>query len=290
MRDWNLDLVVGDGRLAIRIARLARTFMGDGFEQVYALGWSRGSWPLWALANAEAPRPFWQRDIAGIIPVDGVYKVGPQFESQRQLFCDNLAQIEAMIEGGTYQVPHDFLIQVGDMAVQDPEGASPLVPDWTNYQVALDLASRTFNWTTPIVPHYHFAKGIFDEAGATTDLTYTPPDFWIEQLQQVAPVEAAPFMADTSRISCDETDVVYDDYLANITVPVFYVGAAGGFGETGAHTSTLVGSDDVSTLIVEVEAPGENIIDFGHSDLFQAAAARELFWEPVADWIWARAP
>ncbi len=63
----------------------------------------------------------------------------------------------------------------------------------------------------------------------------------------------------------------------------FYVGAAGAFGAFGIHTTTLLGSVDVTTLIVEeAEDPAQ---DYGHSDLFLADGAEVLVWQPILDWV-----
>lgn len=77
----------------------------------------------------------------------------------------------------------------------------------------------------------------------------------------------------------------WDDHLAEITVPVLYVGAAGGFGEAGVYTTTLLGSSDVSVLLVRVQPPELVIADYGHGDLFQAEDAETLVWEPLLTWL-----
>ncbi|CAD7782394.1 hypothetical protein DMNBHIDG_03069 [Candidatus Methanoperedenaceae archaeon GB37] len=63
----------------------------------------------------------------------------------------------------------------------------------------------------------------------------------------------------------DEVEVPYDDYLSEINIPVFYVGAAGGFGEYGIYTVTLLGSTDKKTLIVQLYPPEAVALDYGHS-------------------------
>ena len=83
-------------------------------------------------------------------------------------------------------------------------------------------------------------------------------------------------------------DTPYDDHLEEITIPVFYVGAAGGFGKYGVYTTTLLGSydkDDVDTLIVELYPPGAAALDYGHFDLLFADNAESLVWKPIYKWI-----
>jgi hypothetical protein len=79
--------------------------------------------------------------------------------------------------------------------------------------------------------------------------------------------------------------VPYDDHLEDITVPVLYVGAGGGFGEFGVYTTTLLGSTDVTTHIVHTAAP--RVVDFGHADLFLAGDAQALVWQPLLTWLQA---
>ena len=75
----------------------------------------------------------------------------------------------------------------------------------------------------------------------------------------------------------------YDDYLAEVKVPVLYVGAEGGFGHSGEYSTTLLGSTDVTTLNVSL-LPDPSL-DFGHSDLFWADNAQTVAWEPIYNWV-----
>jgi hypothetical protein len=68
-------------------------------------------------------------------------------------------------------------------------------------------------------------------------------------------------------------------------MPVFHVGAGGGFGALGEYQTQLVGSEDVTTLVVRQQPADLAALDIGHSDAFMAPASRQLFWEPVLSWI-----
>jgi hypothetical protein len=85
--------------------------------------------------------------------------------------------------------------------------------------------------------------------------------------------------------TCDQTDVPFDDHLAEIKVPVLYVGAGGGFGEFGVYTTTLLGSTDVTTHIVHKVPAAQRIVDYGHADLFLAGDAQTQVWQPILDWV-----
>jgi hypothetical protein len=68
---------------------------------------------------------------------------------------------------------------------------------------------------------------------------------------------------------------------------VLYIGAGGGFGEYGVYTTTLLGSTDVTSLIVSKVPATQRLIDYGHADLFLANDAEELVWAPMLEWIQA---
>jgi hypothetical protein len=51
---------------------------------------------------------------------------------------------------------------------------------------------------------------------------------------------------DQNALPCNELDLPYDDHLAEVKVPILYVGARGGFGEYGVYSTTLLGSRDVT--------------------------------------------
>ena len=61
------------------------------------------------------------------------------------------------------------------------------------------------------------------------------------------------------------------------------MGAGGGNGAVGEDPQGFVGSEDFRCLIVSTDA--NRFLDFGHADLFEAADACELVWQPVLDWI-----
>ena len=60
--------------------------------------------------------------------------------------------------------------------------------------------------------------------------------------------------------------------------------AAGAFGSDTSFLQ-LVGSPDVTSLIVRKRPPEEAALDIGHVDIFQAPASRGLFWKPILAWI-----
>lgn len=62
-------------------------------------------------------------------------------------------------------------------------------------------------------------------------------------------------------------------------------GGGGGFGDLGIYTTTLLGSSDVTHLVIQLLPPDLRIAEFGHGDLFQAADAETLAWAPLLAWL-----
>ena len=59
----------------------------------------------------------------------------------------------------------------------------------------------------------------------------------------------------------------------------------GGFGEYGIYTTTLLGSTDVTTRVVDLQPDELRLFDYGHADLFLGTDAETLVWQPILEWI-----
>ena len=97
------------------------------------------------------------------------------------------------------------------------------------------------------------------------------------------PYEPVNLFAQGEQLMCDVSDPhFFEDHLEDITVPILYVGAGGGFGEFGVYTTTLLGSQDITIHLVDLRPEeAQRIEDFGHVDLFLADDARTLVWQPI---------
>ena len=284
MADWGMQRQVDDLRIGLAVARASRLLTGSGFGKMNLLGYSSGVLTGYAYINDETHLPEAARHVAGFIPADCPYKWSD--DSNRIPSCESAAYYKSIIDSGTY---HDtaggyLFLMLGQLAKTDPEGASPIVPGATNRQAALYLGAATHLFV-PFPPLWHYFAGTFDEFGVPTGLQYTTYEGMLDFLVTASPYEPLLFEYDYLCIWCDEPDVPFDDHLAEITVPVFYIGAAGGLGETGVYTTTLLGSPDVSTLIVRLHPDEEIGLDFGHIDLWTAGNAQGLVWAPILDWL-----
>lgn len=225
--------------------------------------------------------------MKGFIPVDIFFKTDD--EALRLAACARLAGQQALLDAGVYASTTGGLFSaLGNLALATPGDPSPIVPGFTNFQAALLAGSATYVLLPPglsFVPFYHFAGGTFDAMGVPTGLSYTAVPAWFHFETGAAPFEPTQILLDGEAILCNETDVPFDDHLAQVTVPVLYIGAGGGFGEFGIYSTTLLGSTDVTTLVVQLQPPSARALDIGHADIWNATNAEAFFWQPILNWI-----
>lgn len=284
---WGIETDARDLGIALGVARTARTLGGSGLDKIHLLAWSRGGQIGYAYLNAESQLPRRLRQVRGYVPVDTFFK--SDVDSVREAACLRLAGQQQLFDTGAYQAATGLLFRtIGQLAETAPGGSSPVVPGLTNRQAGLVTGALTFTFFPPgqeFVPVYHFNAGTFDASGLPTTLTYTEAPYWFDFLQGTAPYEPTRLLLDAEKTVCDEEDVRWDDHLADIRVPVLYLGAGGGVGEFGTYTTTLLGSSDVTVRIVDFEPAASRLEDFGHVDLFTARDAESLAWRPLLRWL-----
>jgi pimeloyl-ACP methyl ester carboxylesterase len=279
MKRWGLQTDVDDAKIALSLARLIRGATGQGFGKMHLFGFSYGTWVAYPVVNQETQLPQFLRNVKGLIPVDAgvTFAAGEPF---RDLLCDLLPQDQARYAAGTYNDDFSFLKQVGDLARSAPDDASPFADGFTNYQFALFVGASI---TYP--PSWHFVAGVFNDSGITTALQYTDPWLWID-VERAIPLYF-PVLGDTDqeKVTCYDVVAPFDDHLAEVTLPILYVGAAGGFGERGYYAVTLTASTDITKSIVQLHPSDQPELDFGHADLFTATNAETLVWQPILNWL-----
>ncbi|HEV7507372.1 MAG TPA: hypothetical protein VGS07_20975 [Thermoanaerobaculia bacterium] len=292
MKTWDLEQDASDLGIALGVARITRGLTGSGLGKVDLLGWSRGGQIGYAYLNYETQIPSILRQVKGFIPVDIYLKTDvPQLQS---FACQREANTEAAIAAGTYAANSGGLIQaLGGLAVADPNGSSILngppfnLPGYNNRQAGLLVGEATYLFLAPLepTPFYHFTGGTFEIEGKPAGLLYTNEGNLFALEQGSAPLQPNQELADADASTCGSTPVDFDDHLAQIKVPILYMGAGGGFGEFGIYTTTLLGSTDKTIHIVHKTSSTQRLSDFGHADLFLANDAQTLVWQPILDWV-----
>ena len=284
MKTWGIVQDADDVGVAIAAARVTRALTGSGAGKIFLLGWSRGGQIGYTYVNGETQVPSALRQVKAFIPVD-IYLKTDVADLQSKA-CARQQASEAAIAAGSYAATSGELIKaLGDEAVADPNGASAIFPGLTNHQAGLLLGEETFAFLGGLepVPFYHFTAGTFDANGLPNGLTYTNEADLFHFASGAAPFQPNQELADADAFTCGQTHVPFADHLAEIKLPILYIGAGGGFGPYGLYNLSLLGSTDVTTHITSLNPV--RLADFGHADLFQARDARTLVWQAILDWV-----
>lgn len=289
MKKWGIEQDARDLGVGIAATRFVRALTGSGYGKVFLLGWSRGGQIGYAYLNGESQLPGSFQQVRGFIPVDIYLKT--DVAQLRTAACQRQQATEAAIAAGTYASTNGVLVtNLGNLAVSNPGGTSFLDPNLTNRQAGLLVGEATFTFFPGVepAPFYHFTGGIFDAQGRPNGLLYSNEADLFTFEQRSAPFQPNRELADADKATCDQMDVAFDNHLDDITVPVLYVGAGGGFGELGIYTTTLLGSTDVTSLVIHKTPPSARLADYGHADLFLANDAQALVWQPILSWVQTR--
>jgi hypothetical protein len=288
MKDWSYATDIHDIAISLGIARWVRSVTGSDGKAMHLMGESNGGMLAYAYVNDETRFPRNQRHVKGLIPIDIAAKFSPEDETLRQDACTRAAALQPLLTAGIFYTDERITNTIGFLAETAPDEDSPLFPGFTNRTVALAGAAA---WQTifspafpPFTPFFHFYAGQFDPlSGLPTDFTYTRTEYAFALFQAFPPFFSLREAFEFSALPCDEIDLPYDDHLAEVTVPVLYVGAEGGFGSYGVHTTALLGSVDISTHIVSLSP--QRPLDFGHADLLWADNAPTVVWKRIYEWL-----
>lgn len=262
MADWSTQTDVDALRTGLAVARISRLLSGSGFGRMNLLGYSTGLMTGFAAVDLET-----------------------QSEEGNATECANVEFVEDLFEQGIYQAEYGILLQtMGMLAQNDPDGDFPIIPGLDNRTAAL-MAGAVTAAVFGFPGDLHFFGGEFDDqTGLPTDLVYTPTGQYFEWLQGFDDDNSNGHEYDIARIHCPDIETPRDDHLDEITVPVFFVGAEGGWGSLMDHTASLLtGSDDVTLLNVSLNPL--QVQDIGHVDIFTAECAPQEFWQPMLEWI-----
>ena len=278
MENWGLQFQIDSLRSALSVAREVRYLMGQPGDRFNLLGYSSGSMTGYALLNLESQLPRKERQVQGYVSADMSYDaLDPVWNAN---WCADIQLYIPAMDAGEYGSFTAFRT-AGLLALSAPEGPSPIFPGFTNMQVAYYFGAAPLWGESP----GHFLAGVFDETGFPIGLQYVTTPQWLDFMATGFDWEPTRFFYDYDEVLCNEFDSPFDDHMADITIPVFNWGAAGGIGPYGTATLDLLGSKDVSEYLVSTW-PAEDIWrDFAHIDLFYGHNAPELAWPPLLQWL-----
>jgi hypothetical protein len=284
MEGWGMQNQVDNLRMGMAVARNVRLMTGNGNRQMILLGYSSGAMTGYACLNEESQLPPGHRHVSGYMQADIMYKYAPEYEAGRVSACGEADYARSLMDVGEFidYTPQLFKA-LGYLSQTDPDGASPILPGLTNFQAFFVFGGQTY-MVTAFAPWWHYFAPLFDN-GDPAGFNYTPLAGAEDFVQTACELYATRFWYDYATIMCDEEDVPWDDHLADITVPILNIAPAGGVGEVGLHTLTLLGSSDITTLYIQLQSDDQRELDFGHIDLWTADNAPEQVWQPMVDWI-----
>jgi hypothetical protein len=270
---------------AIAFARATRLATGGGGDRIALAGFSHGGELAYAFAARDGGRPKKLRQISALAPLDVYYDLAPADADLRAFACSNAAAEGDALAQGTVDAPNDFFVALGQLDRSAPLDPSPLFgPPFTNRDAMYFTAGLTYQFA-PYTPLYHLIAPVLDGDGNVASLRYTTEEATSAWFAGAPPHQSLRESAELDAIWCGTPPPGADAPLSNITVPVFYLGAAGAFGAHGLFTTTQLGTNDVTTVIVQKLGANRVAEDFGHGDLLFAAGAKQAAWSPLAAWL-----
>lgn len=279
----DLSQAITDTGLALGFARGVRAISGNGFGRIALGGFSHGGQIAYEYAAAESQKPLGQRHVKALVPIDIYAAVPPGDEDARLSACANRDFEREMVDLGFAAGENSFFALMAELDRTAPDDPSPIFPNRTNHDGLLNFVGRTWVFYAPTA-NYHLAGG-FLSGKSITSLRYSPQARIDDWLAGAPAFQSNLESADLDAIWCADGPRPVPDHLADIHVPIFYLGAAGGFGDAGLASLALTGSSDVTTLVISSLPAEQQREDYGHADLLFSDEAAALTWQPLAAWI-----
>ena len=286
-----LEQELSDIGKALAVARAVRFVTSRATGKMILSGFSRGGALAYYYASYEESLPPWRQHLKGLVPIDVYASLPPEAEDLRQFYCGLAADGYAALDAGVVNVPNDFQIGVGERFFAAPDELNPFAPfDFpfpgaTNRDLMLDFVGVTWFYFGAS-PLYHLNAPVLDDNGEFAIALRSVSENAIARWLADAPAhQSTRESADTDAILCDASSSPIEVPLSRIEVPLFLLGAAGGYGELAVFSTTEVSSTDVSSHIVRKLDPNGEAEDYGHADLLFADDAPELAWTPLLEWL-----
>lgn len=269
---------------ALAFARTLRGLTGQGAERMSLVGFSHGGQLAYEYANVESQRPLGQRHVKSLVPIDIYARVAPASAVLRTRACSRRDNERAAVAAGAVDSENISTALLGSLARSAPSDPSPIFgAPYTNESAVESIVAQTYEFF-PLTNNYHLNGGVIVD-DLPVGLRFSQPLLIADWFAAAPPHQALVESADSDALWCAEAPLPIPDHLADIKVPLFYLGAAGGVGDQGLYTTSLVGSTDVTSLVVRRLAPSDEAVDYGHADLLYADDAEALAWQPLAEWI-----
>jgi hypothetical protein len=276
-KDYGIEKAARDTRTAMAVARIARYLTGNELAKMNLAGYSSGAPTVAGALDLETQLDPAEQHIKGFVCIDLALKTAS--DDIDFSLAEQWDLYKTPYDAGTYESYLGFTF-VGGEAASNPTGDSPVIPGFTNEQVALYFGCGQAWITIP----FHFWAADWEN-----DLPVSPKYTTKEQIFDfmISAIEYQPhrFFLDYVVLMDDVHDSPFDNHFSQVTVPILNVSPGGGFYEDSKVGIAQFGSTDVTHLLPSLEPPGNELIDFGHVDLFTAYNAQEMWWEDLLGWL-----
>jgi hypothetical protein len=227
--------------------------------------------------------PAKERHVKAIVPIDVYARIAPENDDLRLKACQRRDQGRADLAGGFFDVDNSFIQQLGSFSQAAPDDPSPIWPGLANRQALYTWVAQTYYYYG-VTPVYHLNGGTAEDAGIAR-LNFSAVRRVEDWHVGAPPHEAYVEGVDMDTILCGEGPLPLEDHLENVRVPIFYLGAAGGFGDYGIYSTRVTRSTEVTTHVVRRLTAELEVSDYGHADLLFAGDAPDLAWQPLVTWL-----
>lgn len=287
---WDTAFHLEDIKFALNVIRAIRARSGQS-DKTIAMGWSRGVQYALALASEEALMSESERSIQGLALVDFAM-VLPRNDAAKKTACQLYQKYQIQIDMGiTATASGKTVAALGEWAVTAPDEPSALgaalgLEDYSNLEAALYFGAATSEFYAP-TSYYHYVAADFD-VDRKAKLRNTSDAVYLDFLRSASPWQSLKEIRDGFAMACgiqklrDGTELTYDDHLFDITLPIFYAEATGGYGDSGLYT---IASTDGYVTYVKLADDVETANEFGHLDGWFSDSAPERLWMPLAEWL-----
>jgi pimeloyl-ACP methyl ester carboxylesterase len=287
LKGWGIDKEIAHIHIALSVARFLRVNSEQGNGPIHILGFSYGGFLVYAAAAEDSQNPGNLRNIKGIVTVDGTAFKQPMGSPAQLNACNSAKSARAALDAGTYHSDSSSTLKMGLAALNYPDDLSPLsgaaIPappappvfpafpasTFTNFQAVSVQMIRTKFLAGSYTVSPPSATLLFTDGQRIVNLFGASPAYMPYQLT---------YDLSASQCSSDAFPVVFDDYVGEIEVPIFYIARQ----EANFYSTTVTGSRDVSKLVVN---PTLDPSLYGHADFFLANNAASEIWQPILDWI-----
>ncbi|MFN8256402.1 MAG: hypothetical protein U0W24_11965 [Bacteroidales bacterium] len=274
MKGWGVEKDINHTLAAMSFSRLVRGISSQNYDKMNLLAFANLVTICYGAAGKETQIPSCLHNIKGLIPIDEELICSDEewVHAFREETCNSAEVYKEMIENGIYQDNLGTTFNYfAELALTEPEAKSPIFEGMTNYEAIMVIGTMTS-------PNQHFVGGNLN------GLFYSDLTRFINGLYSLKPYQPAQEFYEYAVCSCNKENVVsFDDYVGNIKLPIFYIGAGGGVGAVGIYSTTLTSSTDITTLVVSVT--DDKSVDYGIADLNMGNNSDKLVWEPLRKWL-----